>query len=82
VLYDKNLLRRVGFNVIPLNWLQKILLTFPFLYKIPLIEYESHLLPEERNTIINEINDILQQGIDGDIIECDTAQCGQYSNNV
>jgi hypothetical protein len=76
VLYDRNLLRRIGFNVIPLNWLQKILLTFPFLYKIPLIEYESHLLPEERNAIINEINGILQHGIDGDIIECGTAQCG------
>src|SRR5918999_1394155 len=69
-------LRRVAFNAIPLNFLEKTLLTFPFLYKLPLIEYESHMLPEDRNAIINEINDILEHGIDGDIIECGTARCG------
>jgi len=69
-------LRRVAFNAVPLNWLEKILLMFPSLYKLPLIEYESQLLPEHRNAIINKINDILQHGIDGDIIECGTARCG------
>jgi O-methyltransferase len=69
-------LRRVAFNSIPLSWLEKTLLTFPFLYKLPLIEYESQLLPEDRNVILHEINDILQHGIDGDIIECGTARCG------
>jgi hypothetical protein len=70
------LLRRVCFNAIPLNWLRKILLTFPFLYKMPLIEYESHLSPEDRIAVINGINEILQRGVDGDLIECGTAQCG------
>jgi hypothetical protein len=69
-------LRRVAFNAVPLNWIEKILLTFPSLYKLPLIEYESHLSREDRNVTINEINDILQDGIEGDIIECGTSRCG------
>jgi O-methyltransferase len=69
-------LRRVAFNAVPLNWVEKILLRFPFLYKLPLVEYESQLLPEERNLVISEINEILQHDIDGDIIECGTARCG------
>ena len=55
-----------------LNW---VLLTFPVLYRLKLVTYESNLVP------LNGVAELLEHldsvlDLDGDIIECGCSRCG------
>jgi hypothetical protein len=62
-------------DFIPNALLNKLLLTFPRLYKLKLINYETNLVPNKG------IEDLLSQldaatSLSGDIIECGSSRCG------
>ena len=62
-------------RAIPPSILNNTLLTFPFLYRTPLVNYETTL------TEHNGVADLLDQlgkacGLPGDIIECGSSRCG------
>lgn len=60
---------------IPQPILNKILLVFPFLYRVKFISYESYIIEN------NGVDDLLTYldkvlSLDGDIIECGSGRCG------
>ena len=61
-------------KAIPQSILNKILLTFPFLYHTKIINYESYLDKEKLDHIIVLLDSILK--LDGNIIECGSARLG------
>jgi len=63
------------YRLIPRPIINKILLTFPFLYRTKFVNYENHLTNQNG---IKELLEALSKTlyIEGDIIECGTARCG------
>ena len=68
-------IRTKVFNLIPLPIMNKILLTFPSIYKMKIVNYESVLtLNNGIQELLNEIKEV--KNIEGNIIECGSARCG------
>ena len=61
-------------KLIPQPVINKILLTFPFLYGWKLVDYESCLSGDGRKELLNKLGDVLH--LDGNVIECGSARCG------
>ena len=59
---------------IPTNLLNKILLSFPFLYRTKFINFESYLEESELNDVLKGIDSV--KDLPGNIIECGCARCG------
>lgn len=67
---------RIGvFNMIPRHLMDKILLTFPFLYKTKIVNFETAMsLQNGIHELLEKIEEI--RDVEGDIIECGSARCG------
>lgn len=61
-------------KLIPRPVIDKILLTFPFLYRWKFVDYESCLPDNGKKELLNKLGDVLH--IDGNVIECGSARCG------
>ena len=59
---------------IPTNFLDKVLLSFPFLYRTKFINFESYLDENGTKDLIEGIE--LVKDLPGNIIECGCARCG------
>lgn len=75
IIINGRSLRVSGFNSIPRPLMDKILLTFPFLYKLKIVNYETSLsLKNGIKELLNAIEQV--SNIEGNIIECGSARCG------
>lgn len=61
-------------HMIPTPVLNATLLTFPQLYKLPMVRYETNIGTKGINTIMDILNRVSH--LEGNIIECGTSRCG------
>lgn len=61
-------------HAVPTPVLNKMLLTFPALYRVPAIRYESNIGERGLNTVKGLLDKVLH--LDGNIIECGASRCG------
>ena len=61
-------------KLIPNSVLNSTLLTFPFLYRLPVVRYETNIGLPGLNTLIKELEKVVH--LEGSIIECGASRCG------
>src|SRR4029079_3483593 len=70
-MYLKEAVKRL----VPPRLLNKTLLTFPWLYRMPVVSYESNLLSMNGlENLRSELDKVLN--LAGDVIECGSSRCG------
>ena len=76
LLIKKSVLSRY-FHKLPGGLINNIFLTFPFIYKTNLINYETGTNPTQANNLKEAINHT--KNLKGEIIECGSNRCGTTS---
>lgn len=59
---------------IPANVLNNVLLTFPFLYRTKMVNYETNMAAPGLDDLLSELDVVLD--LPGNIIECGSSRCG------
>jgi hypothetical protein len=61
-------------KMVPPPLLNRLLLTFPFLYELPIVRYESNIGVRGLNTVTKLLETVIH--LDGNLIECGASRCG------
>ncbi|MBN1481607.1 hypothetical protein EH223_04520 [candidate division KSB1 bacterium] len=59
---------------IPQPFLNRVLLTFPFLYRTKVVNYETNFLTDDIDDLLSQLDYVLP--MEGNIIECGSSRCG------